>query len=655
MRLSPTFVFLAAAQVAAPWSPVVAEQGLRPIVLEGRTSGPPVGATARHVQVIDRLEIEASGARTLADLLRGRTGIHVSDFFGDGSNAVLDMRGFGSTASSNTLVLVDGRRLNAPTDSSTPFLNSIDLANVERVEVSHGSAGVRYGNQAVGGVVHIITREPAGDVYGVHGGIGSFNTREWGFEAEQQLAKDWSYRLRARRRDSDNYRDHNATRLDNAYLKLGYALDGGRLWVEHTHSDEYLELPGSLFGDEVDADRRQSAVAFANDYQDTRSNASRLGLEHRLDDNWRFLGTLDRRDDDRDFVLSFRSFPIPPFVSTQDRESVTVEMRMEGTFASEQGDVDVRVGVSGESSDYLLRTAFGPQGVDQRIDAVHAQLEWPFSAALRGTVGVRHAAVDNDINNGGVPARQDDDVTVGTLGVDYRPRPSLRLFARIDENYRFATVEEHTNLVFGQPVGLDNQEGVSFELGAELVLGRVDIAIQAFRLHLEDEISFDSTGFFNVNLDDTERRGLSLTLETAPMAGLLVGFSHDYVDGEITGGPFEGNRIPLVAEHRSRLFGEWVHGPWTVFGEAVRVGEQPLGADFANSFPRLDAYTVTNLSARFVTGPWTFTARVNNLLDREYSETGALGLDNTFTTRPAFFPAPERNLWATVSYRFHGT
>jgi len=526
---------------------------------------------------------------------------------------------------------------------------------VERVEVSHGSAGVRYGNQAVGGVIHIITREPAGDVFGIHGGVGSFAAREWGLDAEQRLGEHWSYRFRARRRDGDNYRDHNDTRLDNAYLQLGYALDGGRLWAEHTYSDEFLELPGSLFRDEVDADRRQSAAAFANDFQDTRSNVSRLGLEHRLDDNWRFIGTLDRRHDDRDFVLSFRSFPMPPFVSTQDRESVTVETRMEGSFATPRGAVDVRFGVSGESSEYLLRTAFGPQGVDQCIDAVYGQLEWPFTPALRGIVGVRHATVDNDINNGGVPARQDDHVTVGTLGIDYRPRPGLRLFARIDENYRFATVEEHTNLVFGQPVGLDNQEGVSYELGAELVLGRVDMGIQAFRLDLDKEISFDSTGFFNVNLDDTERRGLSLTVETAPLQGLLVGFSHDYVDSEITAGPFEGNRIPLVAEHRSRLFGEWMRGPWTVFGEAVRVGKQALGADFANGFPSLDAYTLTNVSVRFARGPWTFTARVHNLLDREYSETGALGLDDTFTTRAAFFPAPERNLWATVSYRFHGT
>src|SRR6056297_3346742 len=122
MNLSRTIILLAAAQFGAPWPQAGADQGLRPIVLEGRAITPSTGPTARHVRVIDRLEIQASGARTLADLLRGRTSIHVSDAFGDGSNAVLDMRGFGSTASSNTLVLVDGRRLNAPTDSSTPFL-----------------------------------------------------------------------------------------------------------------------------------------------------------------------------------------------------------------------------------------------------------------------------------------------------------------------------------------------------------------------------------------------------------------------------------------------------------------------------------------------------------------------------------------------------
>ena len=116
--------------------------------------------TAASTQVLDRAEIRASGAASLAELLRHRAGIHVSDLFGDGSSASLDMRGFGSNAGSNPLVMVDGRRLNPASDSSTPYLNRIDLARIERIEIIQGSAGVLFGNQAVGGVINIISAQP---------------------------------------------------------------------------------------------------------------------------------------------------------------------------------------------------------------------------------------------------------------------------------------------------------------------------------------------------------------------------------------------------------------------------------------------------------------------------------------------------------------
>ena len=47
------------------------------------------------------------------------------------------------------------------------------------------------------------------------------------------------------------------------------------------------------------------------------------------------------------------------------------------------------------------------------------------------------------------------------LGFSYRPDPAWRLFLRADQGYRFAKVDEHSNVVFGQPVGLDTQRGTS--------------------------------------------------------------------------------------------------------------------------------------------------------------------------------------------------
>jgi iron complex outermembrane receptor protein len=106
--------------------------------------------TPASITVITRKQIENSGARHVVDVLRAQGGVRISDLFGDGSRASVGMRGFSTTAGSNTLVLVDGRRLNN-IDISSPDLNSVSLKDVERIEIVQGSGGVLFGDgEAVG-------------------------------------------------------------------------------------------------------------------------------------------------------------------------------------------------------------------------------------------------------------------------------------------------------------------------------------------------------------------------------------------------------------------------------------------------------------------------------------------------------------------------
>ena len=61
-----------------------------------------------NVTVVTREDIQNSNAQTVADVLRSEVGLVVRDFLGNGKSASVDLRGFGETASSNTLVLIDG-------------------------------------------------------------------------------------------------------------------------------------------------------------------------------------------------------------------------------------------------------------------------------------------------------------------------------------------------------------------------------------------------------------------------------------------------------------------------------------------------------------------------------------------------------------------
>ena len=108
-------------------------------------------------RVITRKEIEAAQAADLPALLRMLTSIDVGQTGPMGSQASLFLRGGDSR---QTLVLVDGVPLQRA-DFGTPSWQHLMPEQIERIEIVRGNLSALHGAQAVGGVVHIVTRGPS--------------------------------------------------------------------------------------------------------------------------------------------------------------------------------------------------------------------------------------------------------------------------------------------------------------------------------------------------------------------------------------------------------------------------------------------------------------------------------------------------------------
>ena len=118
------------------------------------------GITGTSTSVITAEEIARSPSHSLQDILSREPGVQVTNLFGgvNGARSVVDMRGFGATAGSNTLILINGRRLN-DLDIAAVDLAAIPRDSIERVEITRGNSGaVLYGDGAVGGVINIVTK-----------------------------------------------------------------------------------------------------------------------------------------------------------------------------------------------------------------------------------------------------------------------------------------------------------------------------------------------------------------------------------------------------------------------------------------------------------------------------------------------------------------
>jgi iron complex outermembrane receptor protein len=552
------------------------------------------------------------------------------------------MRGFGSTGSANTLILIDGRRINN-TDLASPRLNNIFIKDIERIEITRGSSAVLYGDQAVGGVVNIITRRPTEFDAGIELGFGSYDYQAQLAHLSHRFQNGTGVRASAERKRTDGYRGNNKTSYDNGFINLSYEGDKSWIFAEYQRTDEDLGLPGSLTEAQLDISRKQTL--FPLDFNDSTNEVTRIGGAFSITPNWDFATEYTYRKDDVNGVLTGLSL-------TQDRRQKTFNPRIRGIINIAERPITVVAGADIERTDYILVSPFGAQIGDQEMNSVYALTTLPISDYVSITGGFRKAWLDQGLNDGFRFFAGDlikDSQTASNIGITIKPTAAWRLFLKREDNYRFPLLDEEMN-VFTLATTLETQTGVSYEAGTEWHNNWIQTSLTGYHMDIDNEINVDPTAFLeNINLDETEHTGLIYEIDLYPSKQLSVGAQYTYTDTEITAGTFAGSDIPLVAEHQLHLNANYhFMNYWNLNAEMFFISDRNAGGDFTGSLTELDGYEVANLILNFDYGHFSASAKVNNLLDEEYNGSAAVN----FFGVVGFFPAPERNIILKAGYNF---
>jgi len=159
ISLAVSGAFAVAAQAATDLTALSLEQLLEVTVVGASKYEQKQSEVAAAVSVITRGEIQAFGWRTLADALASLPGIHTTY---DRQYIYLGTRGFGlpGDLTARVLITINGNRVNDPVYDGGPVGHDfpLDMALVERIEFIPGPGGAVYGQNAMFGVVNVITR-----------------------------------------------------------------------------------------------------------------------------------------------------------------------------------------------------------------------------------------------------------------------------------------------------------------------------------------------------------------------------------------------------------------------------------------------------------------------------------------------------------------
>ena len=618
-----------------------------------------------NVTVITKEDIENWHTKTVADLLRAREGIVVRDLLGNGKTVQVDMRGYGETAPFNTLVLVDGRRVNE-IDLSGVDWTQIPLDQVQRVEIVRGTGTVLYGDNAVGGVINIITKTPAEELTARIGGLAGSYGRN-GVQASVSGGHENIVASVFGSYDSTNgYRDNGGFRTRDVGGKVIYDVtDNLSLNLNGSYHRDDFGLPGPLTEEELEIDRRSTNNPFDNG--ETRDGYLMLGTDWDLGEQGQIVADLSYRDrNNKDEFVSFSS--------ASDRDVVTWALTpryiWNGEIATHENILTAGIDVyaSDLDADFSFGTPLVPSGfskIDKDSYGFYANDDLSLSENLILSLGARHEEVRYDLKQedflfGLTPLDETvrDDANAYSAGLTLLYGEKSSAFVRLNRSFRFPLTDELVVFDFFGTGSIRINPDIKPQIGHHLDIGvrhfftpNIQANITFFRAEIKDEIFFNLITFTNENHPETLHQGVEIGARADLFKKVMVFGNYTYEKATFEKEPFEGNDIPAVPRNKGNLgFQIYDLVPGLIFAADYNyVGSSYLISDAANRFEKLDAYFTINARLTYEWKSLKAFVGVNNITDEEYSEFAVLG---GFPTTSFFYPAPERNWVAGVEAVF---
>jgi outer membrane cobalamin receptor len=158
----------------------------------------PMAESDRSVEVL--VPGEATG--NVVDLLRTDPSLNLQARAGEGVQTDLSIRG---TTFEQSLILVNGMRVNDPETGHLNLDIALPFDAVSRLDVLHGSGSTFYGSDAIGGAVNLVTADPGSGLSVVaRSGAGSYGSLEEHLRASASAGRT-TEQLTASRDTSDGF------------------------------------------------------------------------------------------------------------------------------------------------------------------------------------------------------------------------------------------------------------------------------------------------------------------------------------------------------------------------------------------------------------------------------------------------------------------
>lgn len=624
----------------------------------------PLNVTQATVQLGGK-ELQRSLSSSIGQTLSGEPGMSTR-FNGPMANAPV-IRGL---TGERVLVLQDGDRAGDLSSAAADHMNAVDPSSAERIEVIRGPASLLYGNNALGGVVNVISSDIptsiptrlSGYLLGqgetvTPGGVGSFGLTV-------PMGSQFAFTARGGLRHFDDMRVGGGARQDNTHGSTNNATVGGGFVGEHASLGVVYRQMDFQYG-----------LPHADGEEAVRLDGTRRMMQVQSTFGTHFAPISSVKADGT--AQWYQHSELEPDGSVGTRFALNTQTA-NITARTQFGRSTGAIGVQGLFRQYTPQgdEAFTPAADNNNIAAFVFQ---EFPLAIGGTeeqsprlqLGARYdhftlttsPKTADEVDRFGARQALNYNNLAASIGLSVPVAHDVSLTANVSRGFRAPTVEELFANGFHAAVGtfdvgnpaLKPEQSTGFETGLRAQSGSTFAQLNAYYNLIDRYIRpvavssqvVDGTPVPLVHYAQSNAAlyGVEGQAETTLPQHLVGGVMGDFTRATLRG--IDGN-LPYIPAGRVGASLRYDNGTWSSGGEVRRVFAQTHVSGDALDVAT-DAYTLVNASVT-----WLFTARGNtvhsltlradNLLDAQYRDA---------TSRiKSFAYNPGRNLSAVYKLLF---
>ena len=548
---------------------------------------------------ISKEEIQNSTATNVSELLQQIAGIDIRRRGVEGMQADLYIRG-GSF--DQTLLLIDGIKVEDPQTGHHTMNMTLPLEVIERIEITKGSAGRIYGQNAFTGAVNIITKNNIKNNLSVELAGGSFDQKRGSLTVQRKLENS-NILFNYNRKESEGYRYNTDFNNDELFIKSNFKI-----------KDQKVSAIGAFNERKFGANGFYASPEAIDQYEETQASIIGLTTTFKKDDLIIKPKLYWKRN--QDMYVYLRQ---DPSVYRNLHISNKVGIEVNASTSNSTGNLGLgfdlsKVSMSSNNLGARNRTMLN-MFIEQQIKFQNEKIDLTPGIAISyfSDVSTRLNYQSNFFNNLFFYPGMD-------LG--YRFKKNLKLYSNVGYTYRIPT---YTDLFYSSPTTLGNEnlkleKALTKEIGLKYLKSNFNLSMSLYQRDASDIIDYvrnnEAEPWQANNIREITTNGFELNMSYKFYLGAFrpqsinIGYSNindDLLETDFTFSRYALNSLKnqITATYMFQIR-DFISSTLT-FKNSERLNN--------------DSYTVVDFRTSYIYDRFTISFILNNITDTEYSET----------------------------------